>query len=210
LTAGRLSAGQGWALSEMLIKIFTHQSPEKMTKAMKSRILKSVLLFSTLLPTIQFAAEPSSEGVNPYKQRPHVIGVQASSVAGLGLDYKYAFGDLLHWRVTGMIFPSKTSYSNNIFYNIGTDIQFNIFQVVTGPNTFVRGYVAPAISLWVNDYSSGYNTKNINAGVTLGFELVIASRFNIHGDLGLGYYQYGSGSSYYTAAAGGLGIGILF
>lgn len=179
-------------------------------KAMKSTLQNSLLILSILFPTIKFATEPSSEGVNPYKQRPHVLGVQASSVAGLGLDYKYAFGELLHWRVTGMIFPSKTSYSSDVFYNIGTDVQFNIFQVVTGPNTFVRGYVAPAISLWVNDYSWGYNTKNINAGVSLGFELVIASRFNIHGDLGLGYYQAGSGASYYTTVAGGLGIGILF
>ncbi len=179
-------------------------------ETMNSRFLSLVVMLSIFLPTVKFAAESSSEGVNPYKQRPHVIGVQASSVAGLGLDYKYAFGDLLHWRATGMAFPSKRYNSTTIFYNIGSEFQFNLFQAITGPNTFVRGYVGPAVSLWVNEYSWGEKTRNINAGGTLGFELVIASRFNIHGDLGLGYYQYGSASNYYTTVAGGIGIGILF
>jgi hypothetical protein len=170
--------------------------------------LLAFTLFLSAAPS--FAAETATEGASPYKSRPHAIGVQASSIAGMGLDYKYAFGDLFHWRVTGMAFPSKNAYYSSVFYNFGTDLQFNIFQLVTGPNTYVRTYIAPAMSYWVEDYSSGYIEKSLHAGATLGFELVIASRFNLHGDLGFGYYGNSFGSGYSTTIAGGLGIGVLF
>ena len=169
----------------------------------------SVICILCAVSALSAAAETPAEGVNPYKQRAHVIGVQASSVAGLGLDYKYAFGDLLHWRITGMVFPAKSGSYTHTFYNVGTDVQFNIFQNILGANTFARTYIGPSISYWVNDYSWGYTYRDIHIGATLGFELVIASRLAIHGDLGFGYYQYDS-VNYQTTIAGGVGIGILF
>ncbi len=179
-------------------------------KIQKNNLLRLLAFTLFLSASTSFAAETTTEGVNPYKSRPHVIGVQASSIAGMGLNYKYAFGDLLHWRVAGMAFPSKNAYYSSVFYNFGTDVQFNVFQMVTGANTYVRTYIAPALSYWVEDYSNGYKEKSVHAGATLGFELVIASRFSLHGDLGFGYYGSSFGEGYTTTIAGGLGIGILF
>lgn len=173
------------------------------------------LLF-TILFTLQVFAQPTAtqpqpEGENPYKRRPHVVGIQASSIGGLGISYKYAFGELIHARMTGMAFPSKSQYSTETFYNIGIDLQFNLFQIVTGPNTYMRSYIAPAISLWGYSYDqSRYNTQYIHAGANLGFELVLASRFSVHGELGIGYYEYGYNYGYTTGISGGLGIGLLF
>lgn len=177
--------------------------------------IRIVLLLVSLLPVTIFAqtkvAEQPSEGENPYKRRPHVLGIQASSIGGLGLSYKYAFGELVHARLTGMAFPSKSSYDSQLFYNVGTDVQFNIFQVVTGPNTYMRSYIAPAISLWGNRFSeSRFNNQYVHAGVNLGFELVLASRFSVHGELGMGYYEYGYNYGYTTGISGGIGIGLLF
>ncbi len=180
-----------------------------------SKSIRNGLMFATLFSLQVFAqtasAQPQSEGENPYKRRPHVVGIQASSIGGLGATYKYAFGDLVHARLTGMAFPSKSQYSTETFYNIGTDVHFNIFQVVTGPNTYMRSYIAPAISYWGYSYSdSRFNTQYIHAGVNLGFELVLASRFSVHGELGMGYYEYGYNYGYTTGISGGLGIGLLF
>lgn len=177
--------------------------------------IRRVLLLLILLPIPIFAqtqvAEQQAEGENPYKRRPHLIGIQASSISGLGLSYKYAFGELLHARLTGMAFPSKSKYDAQTFYNVGTDIQFNLFQVVAGPNTYMRSYIAPAISYWGYSYSeSRFNTQYIHAGVNLGFELVLASRFSVHGELGMGYYEYGYDYGYTTGISGGIGIGLLF
>lgn len=177
-------------------------------------LCRSIGLISLLIlvfTTTASANSSPSEGENPYKKRPHVIGVQASSIGGVGLDYKYGLGDLFHWRVTGMVFLSKSGSYTSTFYNIGTDLQFNVFQVVTGPNTFMRGYVAPAISLWGYKYdNSRYDTQDIHAGINLGFEVVLASRFSIHGGLGLGFYRYGWDSGYDTTIAGEIGVGLLF
>lgn len=179
------------------------------------RSIFAAMLFVLLSPFPVFTqatvaeAQPAEE--NPYKRRPHVVGIQASSIGGLGLSYKYAFGEWVHARLTGMAFPSKSKYDARTFYNVGTDVQFNIFQVVAGPNTYMRSYIAPAISYWAYSYSeSRFNTQYIHAGVNLGFELVLASRFSVHGELGMGYYEYGYDYGYTTGISGGIGIGLLF
>lgn len=180
-------------------------------KYLFGRFINPILLLVLVFSAPVTANGSPSDAENPYKKRPHVIGVQASSIGGVGLDYKYAFGDIFHWRITGMVFPSKSGSYSSTFYNMGTDLQFNVFQVVTGPNTFMRGYIAPAIGLWGYKYdNSRYNTQDIHAGLNLGFELVLASRFSIHGELGLGYYHYGWDFGYDTSIAGGIGIGLLF
>lgn len=73
-----------------------------------------------------------------------------------------------------------------------------------GPNFFMRGYLAPAIGLWGYKYNnSRFNIQDIYAGVNLGFEVFLSSRFSIHGGLGLNFYRYGRDLGYDTTIADG-------
>jgi hypothetical protein len=148
--------------------------------------------------------------INPYASRRHVIGLQASSIAGIGLTYKYALFDLLHWRLTGMILPSNKDNASGTYSNVGTDLHFNLFQTTMSQNIFLRNYIAGAISYWEYNYSDGYVSARVYAGGTLGLELVIASRYTLHGDFGFGYYQNNNNHKSDTNFAGGFGFGILF
>lgn len=178
-----------------------------------------ILLLTYLLSLSLIHAATSSEPApaeNPYHLRHSVIGVQASSIAGMGLSYKYAFNDFFHWRIAGVVLPSGTSSQTQTSSNIGTDMQFNIFNTVVSQNVFFRSYMAPAISYWQYSSTYDYYRRQINAGVTLGFEMVFVERLSIHGELGFGYYatnysdSYSSYSRYDTNLAGGIGIGLLF
>lgn len=147
---------------------------------------------------------------NPYKSRKHAVGIQLSSIAGMGVNYKYAVLDWLHARITGMIFPSKSGNVSYTYSNIGTDIQFTFFQTALGESVYFRNYVAAAVSYWEYNYSNGYISSRFHTGASLGVEFIISSRFLLHGDLGFGYYRYTRSESYDTTVAGGIGIGVMF
>lgn len=175
------------------------------------KVAPGLLLLCSAFGTLY--AGPDSSPVtetNPYQLRRHVVGIQASSIAGMGLSYKFALHDFLHWRATGMVFPAKSGSLSYTYSNIGTDLQFNLLQSGISQNLFFRAYVAAAISYWQTVYDNGTTYPELHTGATLGLEIIFASRLVVHGDLGLGYYRYGSGQNYYTTLAGGVGIGFLF
>lgn len=182
---------------------------------MYMRLLILLLTYLLSLSLIHAAAsvEPAP-AENPYHLRHSVIGVSASSIAGMGLSYKYAFNDFFHWRIAGIALPTQSGNQTQIYSNIGTDIQFNIFNTVISKNASLRSYIAPAISYWQQTGSIYNSYAQWATGVTLGLEIVLVERVSIHGELGFGYYGYiynnSNTTDYYTPIAGGIGIGLLF
>jgi len=176
-------------------------------------LLTYLLSLSLIHAAVSVESEPAQ---NPYHLRHSVIGVSASSIAGMGLSYKYAFNDFFHWRIAGIALPSRSSGQANTYSNIGTDIQFNIFNAVVSKNVFFRSYIAPAISYWQQTGSFYINYSEIHTGATLGVEMVIVERVSIHGEFGFVFYYYtnsgyySSNNDYNTNLAGGIGIGLLF
>ena len=178
------------------------------------RIIMALVLLSACCSTAY--SEDTEEKVHP-----HYLGVAASSLSGVGLSYGYMFHPDYMFRICGIYTANSdkrsgtSEYMEDIWWNVGAEIQRFLFVIPSGSITFT-GYGLAGGNYWYSKFEDPLHPEDNDldrkwtAGAAMGLRVVFFSRIAINVEFG---YQYGcdiSEDSRNTGMAAGAGAHFVF
>lgn len=152
----------------------------------------------------------------------HTVGMSASSISGAGFSYKYKINEDWTTKSSAFLLGDKNSDGTDLNYNLGSEIQFNLFTTKKS-----RLYILTGGSYWYSkdEYQDIiYGDKGIiesseakkridedfHLGIALGIEAITFDNISINFDFGYHYLNSLSDADYEIGFGGGIGIGYTF
>lgn len=185
------------------------------------RITAAVLFI--FLTGYSVSAYPEEEQKKTYN---NYVGLQASSISGMGLSYGYIFLQDYMFKVSGLYVetrdlvknpadPNDEDYLIDLWWNAGADLQKNFFKAPLG-GWEIQGFGLAGGSYIYTKNKDPYSPENNDksrgwtTGIALGLRAVFFERLSL--DISFGYqYKFDiDDSERYTGIAGGAGLYFLF
>jgi hypothetical protein len=156
----------------------------------------------------------------------HSLGLNASSISGIGLSYGYDLSSSYMIKLNGFYYdyyddktsetnPDDKRYNHTRWWNTGTEIQKNLYKI-SAEGMIINIYCLMGGSYWYYKKERPFYpeddvfNRHYTMGFGLGVKLIIFSRCSVNLDLGYQYSDWINDKRKYTGLGGGLGTYFIF